>query len=152
MLSDIQLQSLQWAGKGYCCSQIMVGMALEFSGVENQQLIRAAEGLCSGMSKCDGACGLLTGGALLLGLYAGHDAATEEKDDHLPVMLESFTEWFSQKTTEQFGGIDCGKILGDNCDNPVPDTTICGGLLVDSFMFIDTLLTEYGYDIAAVKE
>jgi putative redox-active protein with C_GCAxxG_C_C motif len=97
MLSDIQLQLLQWSSKGYCCSQILVGMALEFSGIENPPLLRAAEGLCSGMSGCNGTCGLLTGGSLLLGLYAGHDAETEEKNEHLPLLLESFIDWFTQK-------------------------------------------------------
>lgn len=152
MLSDIQLQLLQWTGKGYCCSQILVGMALEYSGIENPQLIRAAEGLCSGMSSCEGACGLLTGGSLLLGLYAGHDAETEEKNEHLPVLLESFTDWFTQKTTEQYGDIACGEILGETCGTAVPDTTKCGALLAETFTYIESLLAEYGYDISAVKE
>lgn len=152
MLSDIQLQLLQWAGKGYCCSQIMVGVALEFSGIENPQLLRAAEGLCSGMSSCTGTCGLLTGGSLLLGLYAGHDAETEEKDEKLSVLLESFTDWFTQKTAEQYGGVHCGQILGENCDVLMPDASKCGTLLAESFAYIESLLTEYGYDITAIKE
>jgi len=152
MLSDIQLQLLQWAGKGYCCSQILVGMALEYSGLENPQLIRAAEGLCNGMSSCGGTCGLMTGGALLLGLYAGHDAETEEKNEHLPVLLESFSDWFTQKATEQYGGISCGEILGEANCNAVPDTSKCGALLAETFTCIESLLAEYGYDLSAVKE
>ena len=152
MLSDIQLQLLQWSSKGYCCSQILVGMALEFSGIENPPLLRAAEGLCSGMSSCNGTCGLLTGGSLLLGLYAGHDAETEEKNEHLPLLLESFTDWFTQKTTEQYGGISCGQILGETCESPLPDTTKCGSLLAETFSYIESLLAEYDYDISAVKE
>ncbi|SIO11941.1 DVU_1555 family C-GCAxxG-C-C protein [Halodesulfovibrio marinisediminis] len=152
MLSDIQLQLLQWAGKGYCCSQILVGLALEYSGLENPQLIRAAEGLCSGMFSCNGACGLLSGGALLIGLYTGHDAETEEKNEDLPILLESFTEWFTQKTTEKHGDITCGQILGESSGTPVPDTAVCGSLLAETFAYIESLLAEYGYDIAAVKE
>ncbi|MEZ6853830.1 DVU_1555 family C-GCAxxG-C-C protein [Halodesulfovibrio aestuarii] len=152
MLSDIQLQLLQWAGKGYCCSQILVGMALEYSGIENPQLIRAAEGLCSGMSSCNGTCGLLTGGSLMLGLYAGHDAETEEKDEHLSLLLESFTDWFTQKATAQYGGITCGQILGETSGAPVPDTSKCGSLLAETFTYIESLLAEYEYEISAVKE
>ncbi|MCG8530019.1 MAG: C-GCAxxG-C-C family protein [Desulfovibrionales bacterium] len=152
MLSDIQLQLLQLAGKGYCCSQILVSLALEYSGQENPQLVRAAESLCSGMFSCNGTCGLLSGGALLIGLYAGHDAETEEKNEHLPVLLESFTDWFRQRTTEEHGGITCGHILGETCGTPVPDTTKCGTLLAETFSFIESLLAEYGYDIADVKE
>lgn len=152
MLSDIQLQLLQWAGKGYCCSQILVGMALEYSGMENPQLIRAAEGLCNGMGGCDTNCGLLTGGALVLGLYAGHDAFSEEKDEQLSVLLESFREWFVDTATSQYGGITCGQILGDDCESSVPDTSKCSTLLAETYSYLESLLTEYNYDLTEIKE
>ena len=152
MLSDVQLQLLQWAGKGYCCSQILVGMALEFTGTDNPQLLRAAEALCNGSGSCEGVCGLLTGGSLVLGLHAGHLADLEEKDDQLDALLQGFTDWFTEHTSAKHGAITCGAILSGDCATATPDTSKCADLLHETYLQLESLLIEYNYDLAEIKK
>ena len=56
---------------GYCCTQIMVKMALDEEEKENEDLLRAINGLCMGIGRTQKICGVLTGGVAILGLYAG---------------------------------------------------------------------------------
>ena len=55
MEADIRrLHELRQQGKG--CAQIMMQLALEMKGEENESMIRVMSGLCNGMN-----CGLMCG-------------------------------------------------------------------------------------------
>jgi len=142
MLDDVGIKMMEMAGKGYCCSQMMVLLALDEMGRDNPDLVRAAGGLCNGLGDCSGACGVLTGGALVLGLYGGKGLDMEEADT-LPVMLESLRDAFAE-TTAQYGGMACGDILSGGCGQPNP--LICGGLVSDMFATVREILVEQGVD------
>ncbi|BCS88050.1 DVU_1555 family C-GCAxxG-C-C protein [Pseudodesulfovibrio sediminis] len=126
MLDDAGLKVMELGGKGYCCTQIMILLALDEMGRENPDLVRSAAGLCNGLGDCSGPCGVLSGAAMILGLYSGKGLDMEEAEECLPVMLEELRDWFTE-TTAEFGGTTCTAILGGECGQP--DPIRCGGLL-----------------------
>ncbi|MBG0789885.1 MAG: C_GCAxxG_C_C family protein [Desulfovibrionaceae bacterium] len=145
MLDDTGLRMMELAGKGYCCSQIMVLLALDEMGRENPDMARAAAGLCIGLGDCSGPCGVYTGAALVLGLHAGKGTDMEQTDDKLPLMLEELRDWFVA-ATEQYGGTTCGAILDGECGQP--DKARCGGLVADASAQVREILVANGFDPA----
>ncbi|MFV0348866.1 MAG: DVU_1555 family C-GCAxxG-C-C protein [Halodesulfovibrio sp.] len=143
MIDQTSLRMMQLAGQGYCCSQILILLALEGMGRENPDLVRAMAGLCHGMGDCDGPCGVLTGGVCLLGMYTGKGTDDDVADDRLPLMLESFRDWFTEAVAG-YGGIACGSIAGGDCRTPDPSR--CGTLLSGAYARIMEIVVENGMD------
>ena len=143
MFDETGLRMMELAGKGYCCSQILVLLALDEMGRENPDLVRAAAGLCNGLGDCSGPCGVYTGAALLLGMHGGKGTDVEERDDKLPLLLEALRDWFVA-TTEQYGGTTCGDILDGKCGQP--DQIRCGGLVADAYAQVREILVDNGFD------
>ncbi len=149
MLDDGGLRILELAGKGYCCSQVMIQLALDEMGRENPDLIRAASGLCMGFGDCSGPCGVYLGAAAVLGLYTGKGTDMEEADHKLPLMQETLHDWFTEATA-QYGGIACRDILGGDCGQP--DQVKCGGLLSAASEQVRRILLNNGVDPAEGRE
>lgn len=141
-MNEYALDIMRLGGQGYCCAQIMVLLALEMQGVENPGLVRAMTGLCDGGGVRHCTCGILTGGACVLGYYAGKGRPDEQAHDVLPVMLEALTDWFTETVGNRFGGITCEAIVPDDTPNP----TVCGGMIGDCFEEIMRILVDYGFD------
>lgn len=150
MLDDLELNLLRLSGAGYCCSQIMLLLGLEELGRSNPDLVRAASGLCHGMGDCAGPCGVLTGGACLLGLHAGKGHDDEQADERLALLLSELTDWFRETATADFGGISCSQIIGTECGKPDPKR--CGGLLSRTYLRIREILVENGLDPSQGRE
>lgn len=149
MFDESGLKMMELAGKGYCCSQILVLLALEEMDRENPDLVRAAAGLCNGLGDCSGPCGVYTGAALLLGLHTGKGSDMEEAGDALPLMLESLRDWFVEATSS-YGGTTCGEILDGECGQP--NQARCGGLLSDAYAQVRSILADNGFDPAEGRE
>ncbi len=150
MLSETGLRMMRLAGKGYCCSQIMLLLALEDMDRNNPDMVRALAGLCQGLGDCSGPCGVLTGGVCMISLYAAKGRDDEEALDGLPLMLESFRDWFTETVGNQFGGIHCRDILGDECGSPDPER--CGGLMASAYDRIQEIFMEQGIDPAMGRD
>ena len=148
MFDDNGLRMMELAGKGYCCTQVMVHMALDALGRENPDLLRASAGLCVGMGDCSGPCGVYTGAALMLGLYAGKGTDMEDTGKELPLMLEELRDWFVEATMP-FGGTMCGDIIEiegkGKCGKPHP--TRCASLLGDGCATVFRILADHGFDL-----
>jgi hypothetical protein len=80
--------------QGFFCSQILMTPALELQGQDNPDLIRAMPGLSGGLGFTGEVCGVLTGGACVLGLYAGKGRPEDEDDRRLNFMIEDLVKWF----------------------------------------------------------
>ena len=144
-MDDITIRIMQLAGSGYCCSQIIILLALEAQGEENPVLVRAMSGLCHGMGDCSGVCGALTGGLAMLGLYVGKGRDDEYPHDRRPLMLAELGEWFREVIGERFGGVTCSVILdGMECGKPNPQR--CGPTVAETFGRCLEILTENGID------
>jgi hypothetical protein len=150
MSDDLTTDILRLAHAGYCCSQILMRLALDLQGRDDPDLVRAMAGLCRGLSQGSQTCGVLTGAACVLGLYAGKGVDGEAEHERLPVMLEELTDWFSQTACAGLPGVRCQDILGGP-DQP-PDTTRCGGLVADGWLKVVEILTENGLDPTEARD
>ncbi|MGA2732323.1 MAG: DVU_1555 family C-GCAxxG-C-C protein [Syntrophobacteraceae bacterium] len=147
-MNDEMLQMIRLAGQGFHCSQILLFMGLEAQGKSNPDLIRAMSGLAGGLGFTGDTCGALTGGACLLGLYAGRGTPEEQEDEKLNLMISELVDWFSEEYGKLYGGIRCDIILGDD---PRNRTTRCPNMVLGSYGKVKTLLSEYGFDLSGEK-
>ena len=126
--------------QGFHCAQILLTMGLEHQGKEDTDLIRAMDGLSSGLGGSQGKnCGALLGGACLLALFAGRGKLEETEQRSLPVMIQQLVDWFEAGFGEEFGGIDCSTILGGD---PWNKMTRCPRLLNETYFMAKQLLKE----------
>ncbi len=147
-MSDYLMDVLSHGGRGYCCSQIILRMGLDAQGEENPGLVRAMGGLCHGVGARGGSCGALTGGACLLGLYAGKGTDEEREDDVFALMLSELSDWFDEFVGAVHGGTDCASIVGDGA----PDMQVCGNIVGETYGKVLEILTSHGIDPTQSRE
>lgn len=123
------------AGRGYCCSQIMVKAGLDARGEENDALLDAVAGLCGGLHAglC---CGILTGAACLLSLVDKNAAAAS--------MIPTLVGWFRSAYEPSCGGIECRDILGDT---PPSRSERCPAMMAETLGKCRELLAGFGYEL-----
>jgi len=139
---------IQLAGQGFYCSQVLLVMGLEAQGKSDPDLIRSMAGLAGGLGFTGDTCGALTGGACLLGLYAGRGAPEEQEDEKLNLMVSELVDWFSEEYGKIYGGIRCEIILGDD---PRNRTARCPNMVFGTYEKVKALLIEYGFDLSGGK-
>ncbi|MGB5158489.1 C-GCAxxG-C-C family protein [Desulfobacterium sp. N47] len=144
MIDEIGFRLLQLAGRGYCCSQVLIILALEAQGKTNPDLVRAMSGLCMGGAGSGNACGVFTGAACMLALYAGKGADNEKENEKLQLMYSELSEWFEHTACASYNGISCKDIIGEEAS--MPDPNLCGRLLTDSYNQVIQILVQNGFD------
>ena len=132
----------QLATQGFCCSQIILIMGLEEQGKTNPDLIRAMHGMCGGIGRSGGTCGVLTGGVGLIGLTYGKGTPVEVGHVKINLMISELMEWFENT----HGSLDCDGILG----HPLPEgneyPVQCGNIVTKTFDKVQEILAEYTED------
>lgn len=141
------LQVMQLAQQGFCCSQIIMKLALDTEGVENKALIRSMAGLCQGSPSGTGSCGAFTGATCLLAYYAAKGDSYDEEDDRLPLINEQFSQWFNDYCVGQDKSTTCISLMGGE----LPQPHICGQLIIDCYEMAITILTENGFTYGSPK-
>lgn len=131
--------------QGFFCSQILMILTLELQGKENSDLVRAMSGLAGGLGFTGETCGALTGGASLLGLYAGRGTPDDEDSPRLNFMIEDLVRWFKDGYGREFGSIRCDEIVGDGGRYMA---TRCPLMVAGTFQKVKDLLVENGFDLA----
>jgi C_GCAxxG_C_C family probable redox protein len=144
-VNDEMLRMIALAGQGFYCSQILLFMGLEAQGKSSPDLIRAMAGLAGGLGFTGDTCGALTGGACLLGLYAGRGTPTEQEDEKLNQMVSELVDWFTEEFGKLHGGIRCETILGDDHGSRA---TKCPNLVFGTYEKAKELLITYGFDLS----
>ncbi len=134
--------------QGFYCSQILMLQGMEMMGKSNPDLIRAMHGLAGGLGFSGELCGALTGGASLLGLYAGKGTPEQPEDARLDFMVMDLVKWFKAEYSEQFGGIRCEEILAGNNQN---QAIRCPILVNGVLQKVKELLVENGYDLSGLE-
>lgn len=142
-MDDSSLKIMQLSSQGYCCSQMMVMLALEDQGEENAPLVRAMSGLCQGVAHSGGMCGVISGGACVIGLYAAKGSEMEEEHEKFKLMVSELMDWFTELTTAEYGGPTCDHITSGT---HVPDIGICGSLIEKARSKVLEILAEQGID------
>ncbi len=147
-MSDYDLDIIRLAHEGYCCSQIILLMALDLQGISNPGLVRAMNGLCHGVIGTSGPCGAYSGAACLIAYYSGKGSSSETAEERLSLMLTELGDWFREYATGRFGGTNCSNIVvGDT-----PDRSVCGALVAECYGRAMSILTENGIDPTALRE
>lgn len=144
-MTDEMIRMLQLAQQGFQCSQVLLLMGLEAQGKDNVDLVRVMSALAGGLGFSGDICGTLTGGACLLGLYAGRGRADEEEDPRLNIMIGELVEWFTTEHGRKYGGIRCETILGDD---PRSRTTRCPSMILGTYQKVKDLLVQNGFDLS----
>jgi C_GCAxxG_C_C family probable redox protein len=133
--------------QGFFCSQILILQGLEMMGKSNPDLVRAMHGLAGGLGFTGELCGALTGGACLVGLYAGRGTPKQEEDPRLLFMIEDLVNWFKAEYAEQFGGTRCDDILAGDSQNQAKR---CPVMVAGVLQKVKELLVENGYDLSGL--
>ena len=107
-LNELFFEILSLKQGGYCCSQIVMKLALRELGQDNPSLVRAVAGLCFGAGSPEGTCGILTAAACALSLSLG---TAELADADLPSLLSQLDDWFEATAEGSYGGTSCEAIL-----------------------------------------
>jgi C_GCAxxG_C_C family probable redox protein len=145
-MDDVILQLMKLKAKGFCCSQIMLILALEKQGKANPDLVKSVGGLCFGIHGSGEVCGVLPGGACLISLYAGKGTAEETADDQYVAMIMELTDWFHSTANKEFGGTRCEEVLGN-----FPDRSMCGQIVADTYEKCMEILVKHSFDPADSK-
>ena len=146
-MNDISLQIMQLAAQGFCCSQIMMQLTLADMGEENVPLVRAMAGLCEGSSTGD-LCGVASGAACVIALYAAKGRTEEAALDCYPLLLSTFMEWFKENASA-WGGIRCDDIVAFQ-GGKKPE--VCGNIMVRAREMILQILSDNNIDPSLPRE
>lgn len=142
-MNEDAFRVMEYASHGFQCSQILMAIALEDQGKDNEDLLRAMSGLQAGMG-AGKTCGVLTGGCCVLGLVAGWGKPDSTPDERLTTMLTDFVEWFECEYRQRYGSIECASIVGDDQRNRV---TRCPGIVLESLERLKQILAEHDYEL-----
>lgn len=140
---DDLMRMLELKQQGFYCSQIMVSLGLQDRGESNPALVRAARGLAGGLGFSGEVCGALSGGACLLGLYAGKGLPDEPDNPALDMMVQELVTWFKDEHGAKYGGIRCDDILAGE---PANMKARCPGLVITTYEKTTELLRDYADD------
>lgn len=135
---------VQLADSSYNCSQIIMLLNLEQAGQDNVGLVRAMSGLGNGCGFFNETCSVLTGAATVLAYHGGKGSDNETESNKLLPMLEDLGGWFCQHTAEKYETTRCKDIVGDLVGKAT-GKKICGGLILNTHIKINEILTSYGY-------
>ena len=135
--------------QGFFCSQILITLGLELQGKTNPDLVRAMHALGGGIGFTGDTCGALTGGACLLGMYAGKGQPGDEENPHLYFMIEDLVRWFKDGYGQTYGGIRCDDILGKDAQDM---GTRCPTMVLGTLQKVKELLIENGFDLAGSQD
>lgn len=145
-MNDTAFRIFKLAAAGFCCTQIILKLALEDEEKENPDLIKAVNGFCAGIGYSKKTCGVLTGGIAVLGLYAGKGEAREIYKENYNAMMKEYMDWFE----EEFESTECGDIIGiqsisDDAGN-ITYPVKCGDILQKSYEKVQEVLFKNGYE------
>ncbi|NYB72698.1 C_GCAxxG_C_C family protein [Sedimentibacter hydroxybenzoicus DSM 7310] len=144
MFNDLAMKIYKLSTQGYCCTQIMLKLALDEENKGNQDLIKSANGFCKGLGGRQGICGVLSGGIMILSLYAGKGSDGEYSHNNYGSMVNEFIDWFE----DEFCSLECIDIIGVNSfeENNNSYMLKCGNILVKSYEKVVDILNENDYE------
>jgi len=101
---------LELFGDGkFLCAESVVQVIAEAGGRESRDVVRAATGFCSGVSRSCGQCGAVSGAVMGIGLYAGRGEAGEDHEACYALVQELLARFDGR-----YGSINCYELI--QCD------------------------------------
>jgi C_GCAxxG_C_C family probable redox protein len=96
---------------GFSCAQAVGSVFAADLGIPEETLVRAASGFGGGMGHTGGACGVLTGAVLVIGLRPKNSRAEDRQAREATYAL---VREFLDRFTARHGAVSCTDLLG--CD------------------------------------
>lgn len=149
MMNEETFCMVEMSQQGFYCSQILIKLALENQGKENNDLVKAMGGLAGGLGFTGKNCGALTGGACLISLYAGKGTPEEKDDFELLTMISDLVQWFEDEFGSVYGGIDCKDIIADDEKNQMQR---CPQIVSQTYTKVKEILEMNGYALTGERE
>lgn len=151
-MDDMEFELFKLRNLGYCCTQMMMKLALDAEEKENPDLMKAVQGLCMGVGGLQKTCGVLTGGLAILGLYAGKGKDNEPPNPDYFNMVDEYIAWFES----ELGSTECQDIIGactmaeyqSNQDYALQ----CGDTLRKSYEKVQEILRDYNFEFGSREE
>ncbi|MFZ5969226.1 MAG: DVU_1555 family C-GCAxxG-C-C protein [Bacillota bacterium] len=148
-MNETAFRMLRMVSAGFCCTQVMMKLALDEEEKENEDLIRAVSGLCKGIGGRQKTCGVITGGIGILGLYAAKGKETEYAREDYGSMVEEYMTWFEN----EFGSMECVDIIGvysfsDDKSN-MNYNIKCGDIVLKSYEKVREILRDHDYEFGS---
>ncbi len=81
----------------------------ESEGIQSDLIPKIATGFCGGVSRTCGMCGAVSGGIMVIGLFAGRSAPTETVAESYTMVKKLVKEFGSR-----FGSTNCQELTGCN--------------------------------------
>ena len=148
-MDELGFQMFKLTNAGYCCSQIMMKLALDAEENDNEDLLRAVNGLCLGAGSYQKTCGVLTSGIAIFGLYAGKGNDAEYPKQGFSEMVDEYTEWF----ITEFGSTECKDIIGvctvTDYQTNQSYRMKCGDILVKCYQKVQEILQEHNFEFGS---
>ena len=148
-MDESGFQMFKLTNAGYCCAQIMVKMALDTEEKENEDLLRAINGLCMGVGSAQKTCGVLNGGIAVVGLYAGKGTDTEYPKQGFSDMVDEYINWFEN----EFGSTQCQDIIGvcsiTDFQTNQSYRLKCGDILMKSYQKVQEILQGHDFEFGS---
>ncbi|WP_024955570.1 DVU_1555 family C-GCAxxG-C-C protein [Sulfurospirillum arcachonense] len=143
-MDDLSMRLFRLSTEGFCCAQIMYKLCLEDEGIQNDDLIKSAQGLCRGIADTQQTCGVLSGGIGVLGLYAAKGKEGESEKENIKEMIAEFHEWFKK----EFGSTQCVDLIGvkDFYGSDQSYKPICADMLQKAYIKVCEILLNHGYE------
>ena len=142
-MSDHVLKINDMLTQHFCCSQIIISLALDLKGSENeevrQEILKAMSGLCRGMESGKD-CGALTGAACAVGLICGRGGVDEAPHDKFNKMIKGLVEWFE----DEYEYVECSALTGGNVQK---QREICPGIIETTFENLLRIMQENGTEM-----
>lgn len=133
---------------GMTCSDVLMQLALDARGEANLGLVRAVSGLALGAGHGFN-CGLLTGGACVIGYALGRGAPDDVPDPRLAAALDDFGGWFHTAMTHRHGGINCSDIMRFDQGRKA---AVCTALIGEVWAKVNDALAGQGVDLRDARE
>ena len=141
---DYEARIDELRARRFCCSQVVVALALELKGCDSPdvvlEMMKAMSGLCGGMGGSGNNCGALTGGACAIGLFCGNGEAGEAPDTKLHGIVRELIEWFEG----EYGSVVCREIVGNDLAKRME---LCPEIMKCTFESVVRILMENDVDI-----
>ena len=124
--------------EGNSCSQVLLMVFRDKTGLSEQQSIAVGSGLGGGMH-CGSICGSVGGAVLVLGFFCpATDAGSKARNT-------AITKEFQRRFQEQFGALDCRDLLAakDLCGTPIAEELAHGNHCRLMIVSAVELLSDY---------
>ena len=148
-MDELGFEMFNLTNFGYCCSQIMIKMALDAEEKENEDLLRAVNGFCLGAGSAQKTCGVMTAAIAIFGLYAGKGKDAEYPKQGFSEMVDEFTDWF----LVEHGSTECKEIIGvctiTDFQTNQSYRLKCGDILQKSYLKVQEILQEYDFEFGS---